>query len=50
MADLDETIAELAERGIQAGDVQQGGQKARFAAVHDPDGNRVTLLESPVTS
>ncbi|MFC4495783.1 VOC family protein [Streptomyces ovatisporus] len=48
--DLDEALAELAERGIEAGDVQPGARKVRFAAVHDPDGNRVTLIESPVAS
>ncbi|MFI5658499.1 VOC family protein [Streptomyces sp. NPDC051684] len=47
--DLDEALASLAERGLTAGPVQTGGVLARFAAVTDPDGNRVTLLENPVT-
>ncbi|WP_420000530.1 VOC family protein [Streptomyces boninensis] len=48
--DLDATLAELASRGIEAGAVQPGGGgTVRFAAVHDPDGNRVTLIENPVS-
>lgn len=47
---LDETLAQLAERDIRSADVQPGAQNVRFAAVHDPDGNRVTLIESPVAS
>jgi predicted enzyme related to lactoylglutathione lyase len=48
--DLDQTLADIAQRGIDSGDVQSGAQRARFAAVHDPDGNRVTLIENPVAS
>lgn len=48
--DLDETLVELAERSVEPGDVQLGAQQVRFAAVHDPDGNRITLIESPVAS
>ncbi|WP_151481941.1 VOC family protein [Streptomyces albicerus] len=47
--DLDKVLAELADRGITAGPVQPGGRRVRFAAVHDPDGNRVTLIENPVS-
>ncbi|MET9531250.1 MULTISPECIES: VOC family protein [unclassified Streptomyces] len=46
--DLDTVLAELAGRGLTAGGVQPGGERARFAALHDPDGNRVTLIENPV--
>ncbi|MFJ3224952.1 VOC family protein [Streptomyces sp. NPDC086783] len=46
--DLDKALADLAGRGITAGGVQPGAQRVRFAAVHDPDGNRVTLIENPV--
>ncbi|MFF1556611.1 VOC family protein [Streptomyces sp. NPDC058279] len=46
--DLDRALAELAGRGITAGEVQPGAQAVRFAAVHDPDGNRITLIENPV--
>ncbi|THA26397.1 VOC family protein [Streptomyces sp. RKND-216] len=49
VADLDEALAELAARGLAAGPVQSGGGgTVRFAALHDPDGNRITLLENPV--
>jgi catechol 2,3-dioxygenase-like lactoylglutathione lyase family enzyme len=47
--DLDKTVADLTERRIEAGEVQHGSQDVRFAAVHDPDGNRVTLIENPVS-
>ncbi|MFI5827849.1 VOC family protein [Streptomyces sp. NPDC051578] len=46
--DLDRALSELAGRGIAAGEVQPGAGKVRFAALHDPDGNRVTLVENPV--
>ncbi|MBC9726288.1 VOC family protein [Streptomyces sp. TRM68367] len=47
--DLDKAPSDLAGRGIEAGPVQPGSQRVRFAAVHDPDGNRVTLIENPVS-
>jgi catechol 2,3-dioxygenase-like lactoylglutathione lyase family enzyme len=47
--DLDEALADLAGRGITAGAIQPGSQNVRFAAVHDPDGNRITLIENPVS-
>ncbi|MFD9339754.1 VOC family protein [Streptomyces sp. NPDC060028] len=47
--DLDRALADLAARGLPAGPVQTGGRISRFAAVHDPDGNRVTLVENPVS-
>ncbi|MFJ2100083.1 VOC family protein [Streptomyces sp. EN16] len=47
--DLDEALAQLKERGLTAGPVQTGGTRTRFAALEDPDGNRVTLLENPAT-
>jgi catechol 2,3-dioxygenase-like lactoylglutathione lyase family enzyme len=46
--DLDASLAELADRGLTAGDVRPGAQKVRFAALEDPDGNRITLIENPV--
>ncbi len=46
--DLDDALAQLAERGLAAGPVQTGGERTRFAALKDPDGNRVALLENPV--
>ncbi|MFJ2436964.1 VOC family protein [Streptomyces anulatus] len=45
--DLDGALAQLKERGLTAGPVQTGGTRTRFAALEDPDGNRVTLLENP---
>jgi catechol 2,3-dioxygenase-like lactoylglutathione lyase family enzyme len=47
--DLDASLAALADRGIETGPVQPGAESVRFAAAHDPDGNRVTLIENPVT-
>jgi catechol 2,3-dioxygenase-like lactoylglutathione lyase family enzyme len=47
--DLDTALSDLADRGLTAGPVQPGSRKVRFAAVHDPDGNRVTLVENPVS-
>ncbi|MFI7008381.1 VOC family protein [Streptomyces sp. NPDC050145] len=47
--DLDKALAGLADRGLTAGPVRTGGVRTRFAALDDPDGNRVTLLENPVT-
>ncbi|MEW1691430.1 VOC family protein [Streptomyces sp. NPDC091265] len=46
--DLDEALAQIEECGLAAGPVQAGGTRTRFAALEDPDGNRVTLLENPV--
>ncbi|MFE0243201.1 VOC family protein [[Kitasatospora] papulosa] len=46
--DLDQALSDLADRGIRAGEIQPGAREVRFAAVHDPDGNRVTLIENPV--
>lgn len=47
---LDATLAQLADRDIHGADIQPGAQNVRFTAVHDPAGNRVTLIESPVAS
>ncbi|MFI5742595.1 VOC family protein [Streptomyces anulatus] len=47
--DLAGALAQLKERGLTAGPVQTGGTRTRFAALEDPDGNRVTLLENPAT-
>jgi catechol 2,3-dioxygenase-like lactoylglutathione lyase family enzyme len=48
VADLEESLAELTGRGLTAGEVRPGSQKVRFAALTDPDGNRVTLIENPI--
>ena len=47
--DLDKALSDLAGLGITAGAIQPGSQNVRFAAVHDPDGNRITLMENPVS-
>ncbi|MEV6318875.1 VOC family protein [Streptomyces sp. NPDC051776] len=47
--DLDSALAAITGRGLTAGPVEHGGQKVRFAALHDPDGNRITLIENPIT-
>ncbi|MFG2196033.1 VOC family protein [Streptomyces sp. NPDC048639] len=47
--DLDTALTEIADRGLTAGPVEHGGRTVRFAALHDPDGNRITLIENPVT-
>ncbi|WP_262705949.1 MULTISPECIES: VOC family protein [Streptomyces] len=46
--DLDKALAQLKQRGLNTGPVQTGGTRTRFAALQDPDGNRITLLENPV--
>lgn len=46
--DLERALSDLAGRGITAGETRPGSRGVRFAAVHDPDGNRVTLIENPV--
>ncbi|WP_406147931.1 VOC family protein [Streptomyces sp. NBC_01012] len=48
--DLDRALSDLTDRGITAGEIQPGSRGVRFSAVHDPDGNRVTLIENPVSS
>ncbi|WBB61011.1 VOC family protein [Streptomyces sp. WMMC500] len=47
--DLDRALSDLAERGLAPGQVQPGSRGVRFAALDDPDGNRVTLIENPVS-
>ncbi|MBQ1095364.1 hypothetical protein KBY55_04450 [Streptomyces sp. b94] len=46
--DLDAALAGLVERGLTAGPVRTGGERTRFAALDDPDGNQISLLENPV--
>jgi predicted enzyme related to lactoylglutathione lyase len=41
--DLDERLAALADRGIEAGRVETYGSGARKAIVTDPDGNEIGL-------
>ncbi|MDI3387989.1 VOC family protein [Streptomyces sp. B-S-A8] len=47
--DLDKALADLVAREITPGPVTPGTQRVRFAAAEDPDGNRVTLIENPVS-
>lgn len=47
--DLDAKLAELAGRGIAAGEVTTTDKNARLAAVSDPAGNTITLIENPST-
>ncbi len=45
VGDLDGTLAELADRGIQPVSVEEVGADARKATVIDPDGNVVAIIE-----
>ena len=45
--DLDERLAALAGRGIEAGPVETLGSGARKAVVTDPDGNEIGLGQAP---
>ena len=45
VADLDATVAELAERGIAAGSKTPEGDAGWKAVVVDPDGNTLALIE-----
>lgn len=42
--DLDKHIAELAERGLHAGSLDDASKGVRLAIFLDPDGNRITLI------
>ena len=43
--DLDAHLAELADRGIAAAEIETIPGKVKRAAVTDPDGNRITFGE-----
>ncbi len=45
VADLDRTLSEIAERGIQFGPVEQVGDEGRKATVSDAEGNTINLIE-----
>jgi predicted enzyme related to lactoylglutathione lyase len=45
VADIDETVASLAARGVPSGPVEPEGDAGRKAVLFDPAGNRVELLE-----
>ncbi|HEX3563372.1 MAG TPA: VOC family protein [Solirubrobacterales bacterium] len=44
--DLDAHLAELADRGIEGGEVEAISETTRKAVIVDPDGNRITLGEN----
>ncbi|MDP9257309.1 MAG: VOC family protein [Actinomycetota bacterium] len=48
--DLDERIAGLRERGLEVGEVETIADGVRKVAVHDPDGNAITLGQPPPQS
>jgi predicted enzyme related to lactoylglutathione lyase len=43
--DLDAHLVELADRGIEAGELEAISETTRKAVLVDPDGNRITLGE-----
>jgi predicted enzyme related to lactoylglutathione lyase len=45
VADLDQAITELAERGIRGAPPETVGSAGRKATVADPDGNTIALIE-----
>jgi predicted enzyme related to lactoylglutathione lyase len=45
VTDIDEARAELVERGVDVGAVQDVGGGVRYAGFSDPDGNTLTLQE-----
>ncbi len=47
VADIDRARAELVDRGVEVGPVEDVGGGVRYAALSDPDGNTLTLQEMP---
>jgi predicted enzyme related to lactoylglutathione lyase len=45
--ELDRTLAELRERGIPSGPVEDVGDGGRKALITDPDGNQIAVIEVP---
>jgi len=45
--DLEDRIAQLSERGIETGPVQEMGPSVPGIAITDPDGNRITFGQPP---
>ncbi|MFF4768231.1 VOC family protein [Streptomyces sp. NPDC001255] len=50
VTDLDTELAALAAQGIAADATTAAKDRVRFASVHDPDGNRLTLIERPAVA
>jgi glyoxylase I family protein len=42
--DLEAQVAELEARGLVVEDIQTANKGVRTASLHDPDGNRITLV------
>ena len=47
VADIAKARAELAERGVDIGEVTDVGGGVKYAGFADPDGNTLTLQEMP---
>src|SRR3712207_763829 len=47
VADIEKARAELLDRGVEVGDVQDVGGGVKYAGFSDPDGNTLTLQEMP---
>ena len=47
VADIDRARAELVDRGVDVGEVEDVGGGVRYAGFSDPDGNTLTLQEMP---
>lgn len=45
--DLDDQLADMAERGLEAGAVETLGNGVRKASIADPDGNEISFGEVP---
>ena len=43
--DLDSTVAAIAARGIETGQIEQVGEAGRKCLITDPDGNAVGIVE-----
>ena len=42
--DLDRHVADLAERGVEAGAIRAATEDVRLSTITDPDGNEVTFI------
>jgi predicted enzyme related to lactoylglutathione lyase len=47
VSDIDQARAELADRGVEIGEVEDVGGGVRYAWFRDPDGNSLALQEMP---
>ena len=45
VADLDQTLAEISDRGISGGQVEAVGDSARKAVITDTDGNTLSFIK-----